>query len=326
MADYWYWDQERTIIPSWCEKWRMTCGWDGWTTRESQNELWSSGMLLPPRNTSGLWPWGQISTVGLGSIFLHWLRGRTAYKATCVTYPEQLQGSKKEFNAQLETAFFRKTKNWRNLFQHLLQQNRSLTEEDRPFSDRRTQKKSGSIPILTKLEFMMRRDLLALIFGLREVVKDVYRPIVTNMFPDVQVKAYRRSVLYMNLVSLVDCSVQPELGGATWAEKISQRWQVFLGEQRSTARCCWISRTHSSVEWAVKTCQTSSLIPSCGTCAQYSEEQGTWWWSRRGWRHMLMWRSIRRRGCLVQGHYRSGVLSIRQSEFLKLQFKRAWHD
>ena len=61
----------------------------------------------------------------------------------------------------------------------------------------------------------MRRDLLAFIFGLREVVKDVYRPIVTNMFPDVQVKAYRRSVLYMNLVSLVDCSVQPELGGAT---------------------------------------------------------------------------------------------------------------
>ena len=35
----------------------------------------------------------------------------------------------------------------------------------------------------------------------------VYGPVITFAFPDVQVKAYRNSVLYVNLVSVVDCSV-----------------------------------------------------------------------------------------------------------------------
>ena len=54
---------------------------------------------------------------------------------------------------------------------------------------------------------MMRIDPLALIHGLREFVTVVYGPVMSFAFPDVQVKAYRNSVLYVNLVSVVDCSV-----------------------------------------------------------------------------------------------------------------------
>ena len=54
---------------------------------------------------------------------------------------------------------------------------------------------------------MMRIDPLALVHGLREFVTVVYGPVITFAFPDVQVKAYRNSVLYVNLVSVVDCSV-----------------------------------------------------------------------------------------------------------------------
>ena len=51
--------------------------------------------------------------------------------------------------------------------------------------------------------------LLALIHGLREFVTVVYGPVMSSAFPDVQIKAYRNSVLYVNLVSV--CSV-PKLG------------------------------------------------------------------------------------------------------------------
>ena len=54
---------------------------------------------------------------------------------------------------------------------------------------------------------MMRIDPLALVHGLREFVTVVYGPVITFAFPNVQVKAYRNSVLYVNLVSVVDCSV-----------------------------------------------------------------------------------------------------------------------
>ena len=41
----------------------------------------------------------------------------------------------------------------------------------------------------------------------------VYGPMMSHAFPDVQVKAYRNSVLYVNLVSVVGCSV------LNWLEK-----------------------------------------------------------------------------------------------------------
>ena len=62
------------------------------------------------------------------------------------------------------------------------------------------------------LAVIMRIDPLALIYGLREFVTVVYGPVMSFVFPDVQVKAYRNSVLYVNLISVVDCSV------LNWAE------------------------------------------------------------------------------------------------------------
>ena len=50
-------------------------------------------------------------------------------------------------------------------------------------------------------------DPLALVQGLRKFVKVVYGLVISYVFPDVQVKAYRNSVLYGNLLSVVDCSV-----------------------------------------------------------------------------------------------------------------------
>ena len=63
------------------------------------------------------------------------------------------------------------------------------------------------MPLLTDLAVMMRIDPLALVFGLKEFFTVVYGPVMSLVFPDVQVKAYRNSVLYINLVSVVDYSV-----------------------------------------------------------------------------------------------------------------------
>ena len=118
-------------------------------------------------------------------------------------YPEQLQGTSREFNAQLETASIRKMKDWRALLlQYLLQQNRSVNGEDKVATDAVECKQYCGMPLLTDFAVMMRIDPLALIHGLREFVT-----VVSFVFPDVQVKAYRNSVSYVNLVSVVDCSV-----------------------------------------------------------------------------------------------------------------------
>ena len=123
-------------------------------------------------------------------------------------YPEQLQGTSREFNAQLETASLKKMKDWRILLlQYLLQQNRSVTGKDKVATDAGECKQYCGKPSLTNLAVMMRIDPLALIHGLREFVTVVYGPVMSFAFPDVQVNAYRNSVLYVNLVSVVDCSV-----------------------------------------------------------------------------------------------------------------------
>ena len=51
---------------------------------------------------------------------------------------------------------------------------------------------------------------------------------MTHVFPDVQVEAYRHSVLYVNLVSIVDCSVlnwveQRELSGLASKDRLFGR-------------------------------------------------------------------------------------------------------
>ena len=62
--------------------------------------------------------------------------GRLVELLVLLRYPEQLQGTSREFNAQLGTASLKKMKDWRILLlQYLLQQNRSITEEDKVATD-----------------------------------------------------------------------------------------------------------------------------------------------------------------------------------------------
>ena len=134
--------------------------------------------------------------------------GRLGDLLVLLCYPEQLQGTSREFNAQLETASLRKMKDWRTLLlQYLLQQIRGVTGEDKVATEAGECKQYCGMPLLTDLDVMMRIDPLALIHGLQEFVTVVYGPVMSFEFPDVQVKAYRNSVLYVNLVSVVDCSV-----------------------------------------------------------------------------------------------------------------------
>ena len=144
--------------------------------------------------------------------------GRLGDLLVLLRYPEQLQGTSREFNAQLETASLRKPprsvgnrltqKDWRTLLlQYLLQQNKSVTGEHKVATDAGECKQYCGMPLLTDLAVMMRIDPLALIHGLREFVTVVYGAVMSFAFPDVQVKAYRNSLLYVNLVSVVDCSV-----------------------------------------------------------------------------------------------------------------------
>ena len=109
-----------------------------------------------------------------------------------------------------------------------MQQNRSITGEDRGATDAGECKQYCGMPLLTDLADMMRIDPLALIHGLREIVTVVYRPVVSFAFPDVQEKAYRNSVMYVNLVSVVECSVliwvqQKELRGLASDDRLFGR-------------------------------------------------------------------------------------------------------
>ena len=155
--------------------------------------------------------------------------GRLGDLLVLLRCPEQLQGPSREFNAQLETASLRKMKDWRTLLlQYLLQQNRSVTGEDKVATDASECKQYCGMPLLTDLAVMMRIDPLALIHGVREFVTVVYGPVMSFAFPDVQVKAYRNSVLYVNLVSVVDCSAlnwveQRELRGLASDDRLFGR-------------------------------------------------------------------------------------------------------
>ena len=155
--------------------------------------------------------------------------GRLCDLLVLLRYPEQLQGTSREFNAQLETVSLRKMKDWRTLLlQYLLQQNRSVTGEDKVATDAGECKQYCGMPLLTDLAVMMRIDPLALIHGLLEFVTVVYGLVMSFAFPDVQVKAYRNSVLHVNLVSVVDCSVlnwveQRELRGLASDDRLFGR-------------------------------------------------------------------------------------------------------
>ena len=101
--------------------------------------------------------------------------GRLGELFMLLRYPEQLQGTSREFNAQLETASYRKMKDWRVLLiQYLLQQNSSITGEDKIRKGASECKRYCGMPLLTDLAVMMGIDPLTFGFGLREFVTIVY--------------------------------------------------------------------------------------------------------------------------------------------------------
>ena len=70
-------------------------------------------------------------------------------------------------------------KDWRTpLLQYLLQQNRSVTGEDKVATDAGECKQYCGKPLLTDLSVVMQIDPLALIHGLREFVTVVYGPVM----------------------------------------------------------------------------------------------------------------------------------------------------
>ena len=94
--------------------------------------------------------------------------GRLGDLVVLLRYPEQLQGTSREFNAQLETASYLKMKGWRTLLIHyLLQENRSVTGEDKVATGISECKQHSGMPLPTDLAVMMRIDPLALVFRLR---------------------------------------------------------------------------------------------------------------------------------------------------------------
>ena len=130
-------------------------------------------------------------------------------------------------------------------------QNSSVTGEDKVATGINECKQHCGMPLLTDLAVMMRIDPLALVFGLREFVTVVYGLVMSHAFPDVQVKAYRNSVLYVNLVSVVDCSV------LNWVEQ---------KERRGLASD---DRLFGSIEWEERTSLIFSLILSFGISDQW---------------------------------------------------------
>ena len=112
--------------------------------------------------------------------------GRLGDLFVLLRYPEQLQGASRDFNAQLETASYRKKKDWRILLlQYLLQQNRSFKGEDKVATGMNESKQYCGMPLLTDPAVMMRIDPLVLVHGLREFVTVVYGPVMSYAFPDV---------------------------------------------------------------------------------------------------------------------------------------------
>ena len=104
----------------------------------------------------------------------------------------------------------------------------SVTGEDKVATGASECKQYCGMPLLTDLAVMMWIDPLAVVHGLREFVTVVYGPVMTFVFPDVQVQAYRNSVLYVNLVSVLDCSVlnwveQKELRGLASYDRLLGR-------------------------------------------------------------------------------------------------------
>ena len=123
-------------------------------------------------------------------------------------YPEQMRENARRFGVKRPTDSWTKRRDLRHtLIQYLLQQNRFETGEDETIQNEEDVQRlagAGGMPLLTDLSLAMRTDPLALIRGATEFVTVIYGPAVTFAFPDLKVKAYRKSVLHLNLISAVD--------------------------------------------------------------------------------------------------------------------------
>ena len=106
------------------------------------------------------------------------------------------------------------------MLQYLLQQNRSITGKDKVATGASECKQYCDMPLLTDLVLMMQIDPLALVHGLREFVTVMYGPVMSFVFPDVQVKAYMNSVVCQ--LSLGFGLFRAEFGGTEGAEGVGQ--------------------------------------------------------------------------------------------------------
>ena len=144
---------------------------------------------------------------------------------------------------------------------------------------------------MTELVLMMRIDPLALIFGLRECVTVVNGTIVALVIPDVQVEAYRHSDLYVNLVSVMYCSVlnwvkQRELRGLASDNRLFGRiaepgWEVI--DLNNSFKCRMSGESLSIVQFNPKLTtnhqgtKDAVKIPTWSqTYAHLKENQDTW--------------------------------------------------
>ena len=123
-------------------------------------------------------------------------------------YPEQLRENVRKFDVKKAMDSWNKIRDLRHtLIQYLLQQNRFGKGEDETIErEEDVRRHVGSMLLLTDLSLALRTDPLALIRGATEFVTVIYGPAITFAFTDVKVKAYKRSVLHLNLISAVDGS------------------------------------------------------------------------------------------------------------------------
>ena len=149
--------------------------------------------------------------------------GRLGVLHVLLRYPKKLQGTSREFNAQLETASYSKMKEWRILLlQYLLQLNRSVTGEVKVATGAGECRQNCGMPLLTDLVVVMRIDPLALVHGLREFVTVVYGPLMSIVFPDVQVSAGIQELGVVCQLSLGCGLFRAELVGTEGAERVGQ--------------------------------------------------------------------------------------------------------
>ena len=113
-----------------------------------------------------------------------------------------------KFDMKTATASWTKLRDLRlTLTQYPVQQNCFGTGEIKTIErGKNVRRYVGGMTLHTDLCLAMRTDPLVSIRGVREFVMVIYGPAVTFAFPGPKIEFYRRSMLYLNLLSVVDLS------------------------------------------------------------------------------------------------------------------------